>query len=322
MNTNYRLIKKWVAPFFVAIVILLILVLIFGQVSHGAKSWFGIGSFGGQPSEFAKLAVVLYLSSLIHKKGDKVRDFKTGLLPIMLIVGFVCFLIMLQPDFGSCMILVLTAGIVIVVGGANLKQILAICGCFLLALCLYVVYSIISGNTDYRIERFTSYLHPWDDPINSGLQLIQSWFALSHGGIGGAGFGQSIQKLSYLPEAHNDFIFAIIGEELGFIGCSIFLLAYLVFLWRGLIIALRSTDVFGTLVGSGIVGMIALQAIINIGGVTGALPITGITLPFISFGGSSLLATMMSVGILLSISRENSRLERAKSPEKQSLRAN
>ncbi|HEX7056596.1 MAG TPA: putative lipid II flippase FtsW [Bacilli bacterium] len=316
MNVNYRRLKKWFLPFFLLVVALLILVLIFGVRVNGAKSWFGIGSFGGQPTEFAKVAVILYLSALISKKGETIREFKKGLLPPLIIVGFVAGLIMLQPDLGSCMILVLSAMTVIIAGGAKFRHLalLGFAGAMLLGLYLLVLLlpSESSAAASYRIERFTAYLHPWEHQLDSGFHIVQSLFAFGHGGITGAGFGQSIQKLFYLPAAHNDFIFSIIGEELGFIGATLFLLVYLLFIWRGLIVAVRCQDTFGTLVGTGFISMIGLQALINIGGVTNAIPITGVTLPFISFGGSSLMATMMAMGILLSISRDMNRPDKEK----------
>lgn len=313
MNTHYSKLKKWYVPYFIGVVFLLILVLIFGVERNGAKSWFGIGSFGGQPTEFAKLGIILYLSALICKKGEKFRNFKKGLLPVLIIVGFVAFLVMLQPDLGSTMILLLTSAVVIVAGGARMKHLLLIGITSSVFVTLAVaVKALFFGINGYRTERFTAFLDPWKYPLDSGFHIIQSLYALGHGGITGAGFGQSIQKLHYLPFAHNDFIFAIIGEELGFIGSMIFLLIYMLLIWRGLTVAVRCPDVFGTLVGTGIIGMIALQAVINIGGVIHAIPITGVTLPFISFGGSSLLATLMAMGILLSISRETNRSEREK----------
>ncbi len=311
MNLNYQRLKKWFVPYFAVVVAMLILVLFFGVVRNGAKSWFGFGSIGGQPTEFAKLAVVLYLSAIISKKGDKIKEFKKGLLPVLIVVGFVAALIMLQPDLGSCMILLLTAAVVIVAGGARVRHLLLLGLSGILLIGLYLTVKMLKGDLNgYRIERFTAFMNPWNDQLGSGFHIVQSLFAFGHGGLMGAGFGQSIQKLFYLPEAYNDFIFSIIGEELGFIGTTLFILIYVLFLWRGLLVALRCQDVYGTLVGTGIVSMIALQALINIGGVTNAIPLTGVTLPFISFGGSSLLATMLSMGILLSISRENNRSEK------------
>ncbi|MEK3915291.1 putative lipid II flippase FtsW [Paenibacillus sp. FSL H7-0331] len=313
MNINYNVLKKWIAPAFIVVVIMLVLVPIFGNKVNGARSWFVIAGFGIQPAEFAKLAVILYLAALISKKEDKFRSFKKGLLPALTIVGFISALILLQPDRGSTMILVLCATIVIIAGGANLKHIflLGAAGAFVMSIgvAIYVIKTKLSGQS-YLLDRFTSFMDPFADPLDTGYQLVQSLYAFGHGGISGAGFGQGIQKLHYLPEAHNDFIFSIIGEELGFIGSSLFILIYLAFLWRGLLIAIRCNELFGTLAGVGIIGMIAIQALINLGGVTGSIPLTGVTLPLISYGGSSMLVTLISLGILLSISREYNKPEK------------
>jgi len=310
MNIPFLWWKKLVFPVFVLAIASLVLVLIFGVERNGARSWFQIGPFGGQPTEFAKLAIIMYLAALISRKGEKFRDFKRGLLPVMIIVGIVCALIMMQPDLGSCFILVMTAGLVIIAGGANLKHIL-LSGLFLASIlgCVlggYFLFTPADQIKSYRLDRFTAYLDPWADPLDTGFHLIQSLYAFGHGGLTGAGFGQSIQKLHYLPYAYNDFIFPVIGEELGLIGALTVLLVLLLLMWRALIISLRCPDIFGTLLGTGIVGMIGIQAVINLGGVTGLIPITGVTLPFISYGGSSLLVTLMSMGILLSISRYSS----------------
>ncbi|CAG7622658.1 putative lipid II flippase FtsW [Paenibacillus allorhizosphaerae] len=311
MNVDYRKYQKWIAPFFAGVVGLLFLVPLIGKEVNGAKSWFYIGSFGLQPTEFAKLAVIIYLAVIISKKGERIREFKRGLVPPLLVICFVCGLIMLQNDLGSTMILVLVAVLMLIIGGASLKHIFILGSVFACLGALAVsVYLLNAGTNNYRVGRITAFLNPWSDPDHSGFQLIQSLYAFGHGGLTGAGFGQSIQKLHYLPEAHNDFIFSIIGEELGFIGTSFFLLIYLAFLWRGIIIALRCQDVFGTLAGIGIVSMIGIQAFINIGGVTNSIPMTGVTLPLISYGGTSMLVTLMGLGILLSISREQNKPEK------------
>ncbi|NRF92765.1 putative lipid II flippase FtsW [Paenibacillus frigoriresistens] len=313
MNLHYSKLKKLVLPAFFVIVVLLVLV-IFTSKANGAASWFNVGKFGIQPTEFAKLIVILYLASLISNKEEKFRNFKKGLLPALLIVGFVCFLIMLQPDFGSCMILLICAAIIIMVGGSNLKHIFFIGTGFVAIAAMGVALYLLKGNTNnnYRINRLTSFLDPFSDPQGNGLQVVQSLYAFGHGGLTGAGFGQGIQKLHYLPEAHTDFIFAIIGEELGFIGSALFILIFLIFLWRGILVAVRSPDMFGMLTGVGIMVMFALQAFINIGGVTNTIPLTGVTLPFISAGGSSMMVSLISMGILLSISREQTHKEDAK----------
>lgn len=310
MNIHYEKYKKLFIPFFILTIILLALVPFVGVSLNGARSWFGIGSIGIQPTELAKITTILYLAALISKKGETFRDFKRGFLPVILIVGFIAFLIMLQPDFGSCMILVACCGIVIIAGGANLKHIFACVVVLGIGAGIGMLVNMLfnpSAGGGYRAGRFTAYLDPMSDPLGTGYHILNSLKALGHGGLTGAGFGQSIQKLHYLPYPYNDFIFAVIGEEFGFIGSTLFILFYLYFIWRGLIVALRCPDRYGTLVGVGIMGLIAVQAFINIGGVTKTIPITGVTLPFISYGGSSLLMMLGSMGILLSISREANR---------------
>ncbi|MEK3884435.1 putative lipid II flippase FtsW [Paenibacillus sp. PL2-23] len=314
MNLRYQFFKKAFMLFFVPVLVMLILVPFTSEEINGARSWFGFGSLGIQPTEPAKLAIILYLGALISKKGEKFRDFKTGLLPVMIIVSIVCGLIMLQPDLGSCLVLAVCATIMIMAGGANLKQVFA--SGVALSLVVTVLVSISMAinprSWEYRIERFTSYMDPIANQQDGAFQLISSLQALGHGGLTGAGFGESVQKLHYLDYPYNDFIFSIIAEELGFIGSVIFLIFYLLFLWRGLIVSLRCPDIYGTVVGVGIVGLFAMQAFINIGGVTATIPITGVTLPFISYGGSSMLFSLVSMGIMLSISREYNRTDKPK----------
>ncbi|WP_274361572.1 putative lipid II flippase FtsW [Paenibacillus thermotolerans] len=306
MNVPYTKLKKGYLPFFVCTLGLLVAVLL--QPAGGKpRSWIDLGFFSIQPAELAKLAIILYLSSMICKKGEKFERFKNGLLPVAMVVGFVAFLILKQPDFGSAFIFLCCSAIVIVAGGANMKHLLLGAATLAVAGAVFIGNLAFSEQQSYKMDRIQCYLDPWADKLGGCWQNVQAELAFGHGGIGGAGFGQSIQKLFYLPEAHNDFIFAIMGEELGFIGTLVFLLLFLLYLWRGIIVSLRCPDPFGTLVGIGIIGMFGIQALINIGGVTRAIPMTGITLPFISYGGSSLLVCMLSSGILLSISRDSSK---------------
>jgi len=326
MNIPYERFRKLFAPVFILAIIMLMIVPFMNKV-NGASSWLKAGQLVFQPTELAKITTIMYLSALISKKGERFRDLRTGYIPVMVIVGFVAGLIMLQPDFGSCMILVATAGLIILAGGANLKHILG--SIALLVLGASIVMGIgalwdkinppsvtAESGSQYQLARIKAYLDPWEDPQHTSYNLIQSLTAMGHGGVTGTGFGQGIQKLHYLPNAYNDFIFSVIGEEFGFIGTFLFLLFYLYFIWRGLLVSLRCSSAFGTLMGVGIMGLIAIQAFINIGGVTRTIPITGVTLPFISYGGSSLLIMMIAMGIVLSISRESSlpsKQERTKS---------
>ncbi|WP_308634507.1 putative lipid II flippase FtsW [Paenibacillus silvisoli] len=319
MNIPYTVFKKGFILYFIPVMITLILVPFLGKELNGAQSWLYIGPIGIQPTEFAKLAMILYLGSLIAKKGEKFRDFRKGLVPVYIIVFLFCLIIMMQPDLGACIVLSSCALIIIVAGGANLKQLLLSGIIISLAVSAVVSISIMSKPDDwqYRINRFTAFMDPTSDEQNSTYHLSRSLQALGHGGITGAGFGHSVQKLKYLPYPYSDFIFSIIGEEFGFIGSMLFLLFYLFFLWRGLVIAVRCPDSYGTIVGVGIVGLIAVQTLVNIGGVTGAIPITGVTLPFISHGGSSLIVSMLCMGILLSISREYNRPDKPVAPQQQ-----
>jgi len=314
MNIHFQKYKKLFILFFIGTLVLLFLVPIIGESRNGARSWLGFGSFGIQPTEFAKLAIILYLAAIIAKKDEKFRDFKRGLLPVMIVVGFFAFLIMLQPDFGSCAILVMCAAALIIAGGSNLKHILLSSAVLLgLAALGTSFYFLLNPGADFgfRGDRFTAFLDPMADQQGTGYHLSRSLEAFGHGGLTGAGLGNSVQKLFYLPYAYNDFIFAVIGEELGFIGTTIFILFYILFLWRALIVSLRCPDIYGTLVGIGLVSLIAIQALINMGGVSGAIPVTGVPLPFISYGGSSMLTLLTGMGILLSISREYNRVEKS-----------
>ncbi|KIL41342.1 stage V sporulation protein E [Gordoniibacillus kamchatkensis] len=303
MNVPFQKLHKRARTIFAAALILLLLVLLVGIKINGHRSWFGVGSFGIQPTEFAKLGLLTYVASLLSKKGERIREFRNGLLPVLLIIGTVAGLIMLQPDIGSDLVILISTGIVVVSSGASILQIIGI------GLCAVPLAVVIVFNKAYRLERFTSFLHPWSDAQDSSYQLAQSLTAFGHGGLTGAGFGKGVEKMFYLPEAHTDFIFSTIGEELGFIGCSVFLLLYLILIWRGLLAATRCPEPFGMYLGIGIISTLGVQALINLGGVTGSIPITGVPLPLISYGGSSLLISMASIGILLNISREG-RIER------------
>jgi cell division protein FtsW len=299
MNTDYWIWKKYAKLGLFLCLFLLIIVLIpgVGVIRGGARSWIGIGAFGIQPSEFMKIGLILFLSKYLSEEQAKITQFTRGLLPPLGLIGLAFGLIMLQPDLGTGMVLV----------GATILMIY-ICGARLLHLS-YLVMLGIAGfvgliiAAPYRLLRITSFLDPWQDPLGSGYQIIQSLYAIGPGGLVGLGLGMSRQKYSYLPEPQTDFIFSIISEELGFIGGSLVLLLFLLLIWRGMRTAITAPDTFASLVATGIVGMIAVQVIINIGVVIGMFPVTGITLPLISAGGSSLTLMLTSLGILLNISR-------------------
>ncbi|MCY9517789.1 putative lipid II flippase FtsW [Paenibacillus apiarius] len=314
MSIPFRIWKK-AAPFLLLMSLMLLVSVLLGGVNiNGAKRWFAVGSFTFQPAEFTKLSIIVYLAALISKKGERIRNFKQGLLPILAVVGFILLLIMLQPDFGTVLLLFFISMTVIVIGGVDLRHL------FKLSLGLIPIFIYLAFSKSYRLERIISFLHPFDDQSGSGYQLIQSFYALGHGGFTGTGFGRSVQKLFYLPEAHTDFIFAVIGEEFGFVGTSLLVFVFFLFLWRGFTAAIRSNDPFGVMLGMGIVTMIFIQLMLNLGAVTGSLPITGVPLPFISYGGSSLILCMASTGILLSISRDNNRRRQEQNNNSQGMK--
>ncbi|MDB5053608.1 MAG: stage sporulation protein [Bacilli bacterium] len=299
MNVDYRVWKKHARIGLIVGFILLVIVLIpgIGIVRGGARSWLGIGSFGIQPSEFIKIVVIIFLAKMLSEEHSQITLFIRGLLPPLLIMGLAFGLIMLQPDLGTGTVLVGASLLIIYVAGArmlhlNMLGLLGVSG---------LVGLIIAE--PYRLKRITGFLDPWKYPLDSGYQIIQSLYAIGPGRLVGLGLGNSLQKYSYLPEPQTDFIFSILAEELGFIGGAFVLSLFMILVWRGIRTAIVAPDKFGSLLATGIIGMIAVQVIINIGVVIGMFPVTGITLPLISAGGSSLTLMLTAIGILLNISR-------------------
>lgn len=303
MRSNYQKLRKYDLWFLGISLALLAAVLIpgVGKEILGSRRWIGVGSMSIQPSELVKLAVVLFLASRLSQYSYKIDDFRQGLAPYLGLMGLIALLIMLQPDLGTTIAVCSTIYIMLYVAGANRWHMgmLAVVG-----LAAVAVLAIIEP---YRMRRITGFLDPWSDPVGTGFQLLQSLFALGSGGLFGVGLGQSKQKYFYLPEQHTDFIYAILGEEFGMMGTVAIVLLFFVLVWRGVKVAISCTDAFGTLLAVGVTFMIGVQAMINMGVVTGLLPVTGITLPFLSYGGSSLLFTLAGVGILLSVSRYSNR---------------
>ena len=279
--------------------VLLVLVLIpgVGSVRNGSRSWFGIGSFGIQPSEFTKLSLIIFVSKYLVNNEKSLGDVKRGVIPILSVLFLVFGLIMLQPDFGTGMIIVMSIIGLLFVGGVDFKFFLKIGVVGVIG----IVGLIIAA--PYRLKRILSFLNPWEDPLGSGFQIIQSLYAIGPGGLFGYGFLNSRQKHFYLPEPQTDFIFSIISEEFGFIGILIVSILFLIIISSGFKIARHSNDLFGKYLAFGITFQIAFQAILNLMVVVGLIPVTGVTLPFLSYGGSSLLITLCSIGILLNISR-------------------
>ncbi|WP_203362226.1 stage V sporulation protein E [Bacillus sp. REN10] len=299
MNVEYWTWRKLSKVGIIICFVLLILVLIpgVGMVRNGSQSWIGAGAFSIQPSEFMKLAMIIFLAGYLAEKQKYMIEFRKGLIPALALVFTAFGLIMLQPDLGTGTVMVGTCVVMIFVAGARIFH-FTLLGMIGLAGFVGLVLS-----APYRMKRITSFLDPWSDPLGSGFQIIQSLYAIGPGGLFGLGIGESRQKYYYLPEPQTDFIFAILAEELGFIGGICLLLLFSLLLWRGIRIALGAPDLFGSFLAVGVVAMVAIQVMINVGVVTGLMPVTGITLPFLSYGGSSLTLMLAAMGILLNISR-------------------
>ncbi|MFZ7125959.1 MAG: putative lipid II flippase FtsW [Desulfobacterales bacterium] len=293
----YRWFKPLAYPILILAVAILVLVLIpgFGKTAGGATRWLRLGAFTLQPSEFARFALILYLAYSLSKKGNAVREFAIGFVPHAAVLTLLAVPILMQPDFGSVVILTLITGTLMFVGGVPLTQLAAAAAVAL------PIGGLLAMTADYRFKRVMSFMNPWDYPTAEGYQVIHSLMAFGSGGVGGSGIGRSLQKLYYLPEPHTDFIFSVIGEELGLIGVGIVIVLYGVILWRSCGIARRTTDPFGSLMAIGLTAGLYFQVCINMGVALGLLPTKGLTLPFLSYGGSSLLLNMAAVGILMNI---------------------
>lgn len=298
MKVDYHVFKVLALPGLVVSLALLVLVLFIGTGSGNVHRWIRIAGFNLQPSELAKLVMVNYVAVYLANKRERARKFFSGLLPILAITAIQFVLITLEPDFGTAVALVFSVLVVLFAGGVHLGQLV-----FVGALAAPVLFYVLTLK-EYRVKRLFAFVNPWADPTDTGWNVIQSLLAIGSGGLFGLGLGKSRQKFSYLPEHHTDFIFAILCEELGFLGGAAVIILFFVLAWRGLRIAIRAPDLYGTLLAIGITSMIAFQALLNIGVVTGSLPVTGIPLPFISHGGSSLLVSLTGIGILLNISRQ------------------
>lgn len=302
---DWRLLYQWAKPILYAAFLLLVLVKIpgIGREVNGATRWIGVGPLSIQPSEVIKLAMVVIMARFLAANPYKITSFRQGVIPVLALLGTVCALIMIQPDLGTVLVLSATVFFMLLAAGAKIWHMvgLGLGGVGLVAA------AIIAA--PYRLRRIFAFLDPWADPSGKGYQTIQSLLALGPGGLFGLGLGQSRQKFLYLPENHTDFIFAMIGEELGFVGATLVVLLFFLFIWRGFRIAINAPNTFLSLLAVGLTSLIGIQAMINMGVVTGVLPVTGITLPFLSYGGTSLLFTMTGAGLLLNISATADRSE-------------
>ena len=302
MRIDYRFYRE---PLFVwsclGVATAALVAVLFSPAVGGARRWFSLGGLGIQPSELSKLAVIFFIAALLERRMHRINELRYSLVPIAVVVTTLVVLIVVEPDFGTAMTLGLIAAAMVFAAGLNYTAIL---GTALVAL---PAVAVLVMSEPYRRTRVLSFLDPWDDPLRTDFQIIQSLIAIGTGGISGKGLMNGVQQLFYLPEAHTDFIYAVISEELGLIGATLVLLCFCVIAWRGLRVALRAPDSFGALVAFGVTAMVTCQALVNMSVVLGLMPTKGIPLPFVSAGGSSLLVNLVGMGVLLNVSQHASR---------------
>jgi cell division protein FtsW len=298
-RVDYRKLKK-IAPAIVGVAfVLLVLTLIpnVGLMSGGARRWIGVHAVSFQPSEFAKLALVLFFAAKLSQMGEGVRSLSKGVVPILLVTALLAIPVFLEPDMGTASLLIFTAFALLFTAGARFEH-LIMCG-----LAMLPMAAIAVGSSAYKRARVFAFLDPWKDAQNTGFHIVQSLLALGSGGVFGLGLGASRQKYFYLPEAHTDFIFAVLGEELGMLGGLVVIALFVVFAVRAIEVALKAPDRFGMLLAMGCTFLIVIQAFINIGVVTSSWPVTGVPLPFISFGGTSLIVSLVAVALIANVGR-------------------
>lgn len=307
MNLDYKFFKKYALPLYLLSLFSgLLLFTPLGIELKGATRWINLGFTTFMPSDAIKVGSIIFFASFLANKKGKVGSLGQGTIPALGVIGLSCVLIYLQPDLGTTITLAATLMSMFFIAGMKLSHLFAMVGGALVLL----VFAVVGEGNEYRMRRVTTFLDPFKDKLGDGWQVVQSLYALGSGGMFGLGLGKSRQKFFYIPEAYNDFIFSIIGEELGLIGTLLVLFLFLIIIWRGIIIALKTDDLFGCYLATGITALITIQSLINIAVVTSSIPTTGITLPFISYGGTSLLFYLASMGILLNISR-HAKLDRS-----------
>ena len=301
MRIDYRTYRNDVFVWgLLGLIALLLVGVLFSTPVNGTRRWFAVAGFGIQPSELAKIGCVFFTALILERRRHRIDELSYSLLPIAIVVGGLVGLILLQPDFGTAMSLLLVVGMMIFAAGLHYRYFVGT------VLCALPVLYLVLVSAPYRRRRLMAFWDPWADPLGDGFQIIQSLIAVGTGGIFGRGLMAGVQKLFYLPEPHTDFIFAVVGEELGIIGATAILACFCVIAWRGLRISMRAEDTFGSFVALGLTTMIAVQAFVNMSVVLGLMPTKGIPLPLMSFGGSSLLISLLAIGVLMNISQHES----------------
>ena len=301
MQVDYRKLKQpiviWTA---LGLSTAALIAVLFGPTINGTRRWFGIAGVGVQPSELAKIAVVLFTAAILERRMHRIDEVAYSLFPLAIVTGSVSGLILLEPDFGTALTVLLIVGAMVFAAGLSYRYLIGA------AATMIPLLYIVLANADYRRRRLLAFLDPWDDPFGDGFQIIQAQIAVGTGGVFGQGLMGGVQKLFYLPYPHTDFIYAVIAEETGLIGASVILVCFCVIAWRGLRVAALAPDRFGALLAVGLTTLVGLQAFVNISVVLGLMPTKGIPLPFVSAGGSSLLVSLLSMGVLLNISQHAS----------------
>ena len=302
---DYRFYQKFYKHAWWIALILLILVLVAGRTVNGAKRWIYVTeTLSIQPSELVKILMIIFYAAILVKNRDELNKYGKGFLKHIIILAPIIVLLLIEPHFSASIIIIGIVAIMMIIAGCKFWH-------FLVSGLVVGVPGIVAliFLEPYRLQRVITFLNPWSDPTGDGWQVIQSLYAIGSGGLFGAGLGESKQKYLYIPEPHNDFIFSILAEELGFIGCAVVIILFAIFIWRGILIAMRSPDMFGSLIAIGITAQIAIQVIINIAVVTSSMPATGMPLPFFSYGGTSLFILLCEMGVLLNISKAGAKRE-------------
>ncbi len=301
MLLPYRIYLRFFKIIALGCIVMLTLVFFIGTVANNAQSWISLGSFKLQPGEFVKIGVIIYLAAIFSKKQSYINDFATAVLPPLIFTVVIFLLVFFQPDLGTGILIAMIAIVMTFCSGMNIKSVLKLIMMGIVILSLLIPLSSVLL-TEEQMSRFGAAYDPFSDPQDDGMQLINSYIAIGSGGVKGLGLGNSVQKSGYLPEAHTDFIMAIISEELGIFGVGFVILLLSFIVLKGFMVARKCTDPFGSLLAIGISSMIGIQTCVNLGALTGLLPVTGVPLPFVSYGGSSLLVLMASAGVLVNIS--------------------
>lgn len=303
-KVDYRFYKKFYKHAWWISLVLLVLVKVIGKNINGSQRWIYLSeTLSFQPSELVKILMIVFYAGILTKNRDKLAKYKDGFIKHILMLAPIIGLLMLQPHFSASIVIVGICSIMMIVAGCKFRHFALTAG----SIGVPIIIALILFSP-YRLQRVVTFLDPWQDPTDTGWQVIQSLYAIGSGGLFGAGLGESKQKYLYIPEPHNDFIFSILGEEMGFIGCAIVLILFAIFIWRGVLIAMKAPDMFGSLIAVGITALVAIQVIINVAVVTSSMPATGMPLPFFSYGGTALFVLLCEMGVLLNVSRASNKV--------------